>query len=496
MKNCRFLIFCFLIPFVSFAQNTKFERVELPETDTKLYGCVTFEEKGMLLKSYNPEKNTSRKIDVFTYIKFDTTFNQVASADVSIPAKKSSYLDYTSKEKHYELAYQISGNYSVSIISIDNLKTQYIQGKFPKNTTITTMRAFGDYIYFLGFTKDLPLLICQNIATNEITFGKIIPLNKRKFSIISFEINTDNGEAYLFTKDEFKSDRIVKFYTYQNGVKTLETQIKSTDQDKYIVSANASRLNDGSFIISGTYGNTARNSETSVGIFISRKTADGSTLFTKFINYLDINNFTSYLSERKQDRIEKKQERRQAQNKELELNYLMAPHKIIEDNGVYVLVGEAYYPTYRQECIYVAGPNGQTQQCYQVFDGFQYTHFFILGFNELGEPVWSNSAPLQIDDKPFYVKKYLSINQKTPNFQVVYSSWDKIFIYNYNQGENTETSEIPYVSEDEKLINSTCRNRYWYGNTFLTYGSQKIKNKEEHAKREIFFLEKINIPEL
>ena len=88
------------------------------------------------------------------------------------------------------------------------------------------MRAFGDYIYFLGFTKDLPLLICQNIATNEITFGKIIPLNKRKFSIISFEINTDNGEAYLFTKDEFKSDRIVKFYTYQNGVKTLETHSK------------------------------------------------------------------------------------------------------------------------------------------------------------------------------------------------------------------------------------------------------------------------------
>lgn len=68
------------------------------------------------------------------------------------------------------------------------------------------MRAVGDYAYILGVTKDLPMLLCQNIQTGETSFGKIIPLNKRNFEIISFEINEDTQEVYLFTKDIAKNE--------------------------------------------------------------------------------------------------------------------------------------------------------------------------------------------------------------------------------------------------------------------------------------------------
>ena len=132
--------------------------------------------------------------------------------------------------------------------------------------------------------------------------------------------------------------------------------------------------------------------------------------------------------------------------------------------------------------------------CYQVFDGYQYTHFFLLGFNANGELLWSNSAPMYINDKPYTPLRYLSINKESQNLKLVYSSWDKLYLHTYQNGEETQAENFPYINADEKLLLSTCRNRYWYGNTFLSFGNQKIKNKEEHNKRDIFFIEKLNIP--
>ena len=483
--------FCFMS---LFSQNVIVNRIEGSEDTLGFYGCIPFSEQGMLLKAYYAEKNVNRKIDVFTYEKYDTAFHKLSSVDVVLPAKKSAYLDYTSSTCQYNFAYQTSGTYSISIVSVTEMKTWTIQGKLPKNTTIHSMRAVGDYVYLLGYTKDLPILVCHNITTNVVTFGKIIPLTKRNFSIVSFEVNEETDEVYLFTKDELKNDRLMKMYVYKKGEKAFETILKVSEQDKYIVSAFASRLHDNSFLISGTYGNTARKSEVSVGIFVMKMTIEGNIDFVRYINYLDIQNFTSYLSQRRQEKIEKKQERKQSQNKELEFNYLMVPHNIIEQNGNFVLIGEAYYPTFRQECQYMLGPNGQTMYCYQVFDGYQYTHFFLLSFNDQGEPLWSNAAPMEIENKPFYVKRFLSIN---PNpdavLQLGYSTWKDIYLYKYKDGVNVGEEIIPFVSDKETLIGSSTQTRHWYGDVFLSYGIQKIKNKEKE-KREIFFIEKLKIP--
>lgn len=495
MNKLTSILFCLILcSSVGYAQDLHRERKEFQENTITYYGCIPFGTDGMLLKTLDETTQTSGKIDIYTYVKYDTAFQIVNTTNVTLPARKANYIDYTNSENHYSLAFQTSGAYTLTIINAQTLATKTIQGKLPKNTMIQSIRAVGDYVYFQGFTKELPILIAQNIQTEELIFGKIIPLSKRNFSIISFEINEESGEAYLFTKDALKNDRLIKFYIYKDGQKTFETIVKSNEPDKYIVSAFASRLHDNSYLLSGTYGNTSRNTATSVGIYISKIATNGTIEFTKYINYLDINNFTSYLSEKRQEKIEKKQERLNNRSKELEINYLMIPHKIIEENNTYALVGEAFYPTFRQECQHISAPGGPTMHCYQVFDGYQYTHFFLLGFNANGELLWSNSAPMYINDKPYTPLRYLSINKESQNLKLVYSSWDKLYLHTYQSGEETQAENFPYINADEKLLLSTCRNRYWYGNTFLSFGNQKIKNKEEHNKRDIFFIEKLNIP--
>ena len=478
-----------------FAQPIQTKRIEFPEKEINKYGCITFEQDGLLIKTENDNKQESKKVKVITYEKYDTTLQKVASIDVSLPAKHMAYEVFTNETMQYDMMYKKSGEYTISALSVKDMHTKTIQGKMPKNTSVSYLRAVGDYVYILGVTKDLPMLLCQNIQTGETSFGKIIPLNKRNFEIISFEINEDTQEVYLFTKDIAKNEKIVKFYVYKDGKKTNEMLLKSTDEDKYIVSAFASHLKDGSYLISGTYGNNSnKRSVTSTGIFIMNKGINGETKFLKYINYLDIKNFTSYLSERKQEKIEKKAEKKAAQNKEYEINYLMTPHNIIEQNGEYVLVGEAFYPTYEQRCEYYTGANGtQTMRCYQVFDGYQYTHYFMLGFDNQGQTLWSNSAPLGIIEKPFQVVHYLSINQNNPFVQIIYSTWNSIILHNYKAGEEVSNNTILFTEENEKLLNSISRTSSWYKDTFISYGRQKIKDKEEHEKREIFFIEKIQI---
>lgn len=489
---CFFLIF--LLPLLGYAQNAKTERMEISDELTNFYECIPFAEHGFLLKTYNAESQTNRKTRTYTYVKYDTSFSVVSSTDISLFAKKAAYLGYTSKEKQYCCAYQNSGLYTISIIDIRNMNTQTIQGKLPKHVILNNMRAIGDYVYLQGYVKDLPILYAQNIKTQETTFCKIIPLNKRHFSIMSFEVNETNNEVYLFTKDVFKNDQIVKFYSYKDGVKTLETQLRPKEQDKFIVSAFASRISDGSLIVSGTYGNSSKSIRTSVGIYISKLSQNGDMEYTKYVNYLDITNFTSYLSERKQGKIEKKQDRLNNRSKELEINYFMVPHKIIESNNEYTLIGEAYYPTYRQECHYITTAQGQTQYCYPVFDGYQYTHFFILNFNGQGELLWSNSSPMDIDDKPYSPIRFLSVNKQNHNLQLVYSSWNKLHSFSYENGDLVNTNEFSYIKDEEKLLYSTTKNKSWYDNTFISYGTQRIKNKDDHTKRDIYFIEKIKIP--
>ena len=92
VKRQVLFIIGFFCSLFSFSQNVIVNRVEGIEDTMSFYGCIPFAEQGMLLKAYYPEKNTSRKIDVFTYEKFDTALQKKNSLDVRTMEDKPDYL--------------------------------------------------------------------------------------------------------------------------------------------------------------------------------------------------------------------------------------------------------------------------------------------------------------------------------------------------------------------------------------------------------------------
>ena len=115
----------------------------------------------------------------------------------------------------------------------------------------------------------------------------------------------------------------------------------------------------------------------------------------------------------------------------------------------------------------------------------------MLGFDSEGQTLWSNSAPMNIAYKPFNIVQFLSINQNNPYVRIIYSSWNNIVLHNYNAGKEVSNTTLSFTDENEKLINSSSLTKSWYENTFISFGAQKIKDKEEREKRKIFFIEKI-----
>ena len=96
---------------------------------------------------------------------------------------------------------------------------------------------------------------------------------------------------------------------------------------------------------------------------------------------MSLNKFLEYLPARKQAKVERKQKRKEKKGKEMNINYLIASHDIIKKGDKYIMLGEAYYPTYRTETRTDANGNVTYRT---VFDGYQYTHAVVAGFDKDG----------------------------------------------------------------------------------------------------------------
>lgn len=223
--------------------------------------------------------------------------------------------------------------------------------------------------------------------------------------------------------------------------------------------------------------------------------------FIQYYNWLELDNFLSYLSLRKQERIEKKNERKKANGKQLIYNYLIADHdvQLVEDG--YIFLGEAYYPTYRTE-FYTSYQNGvPVTQTRTVFDGYQYTHAVVAKFGFDGELIWDETFEMFPAEKPYRVKRFISTPDNLEDaLYMVFSSRGRIITKAINFDgiviENKASEEILTDNQNDNIKYTTSNLDYWYGDYFLAFGFQKIVNRAEakrkDRKRKVYYMTKIS----
>ncbi len=460
-----------------------------------------FDENGFILTSKCETKENSKRKRKFELYSKDLELVKVDS----VALNKRFKIEETFKGENFlhTLYKDTKGKFSIISISSKNFEITKVDGNLPKKMYISDMAVLGDYAYFNTRTNRSPYLFSLDWKT-----GKQDPIPiyiksvKSKFvHLVGFQLLKESNEIMLFVNARVARR---KYDTYiilldDQGNKTGEYNL-TAEIDENIIDVSSHNAGGGDYIFTGTY--STYNGLYSEGIFFC-KANQGKVEYIEFYTYTSLDEFMSYLPERRQKKIEKRQKRKEKKGENLKLNYAIAMHDIVIREDGYYLLGEAYFKTYRTETqtatSTVNGVTTTSTTTKSVFDGYQYTHAILAKFSKDGELQWDRTFEMWPQYKPFHVKRFISVNEEADNsIKMVFVNFNKIVskIVDNNGGvvKSKESNDIETGHEDDKTKRSYANIEYWYDNYFIVYGSQKIKNREDEnveKKRKVFFVSKL-----
>ncbi|TAE61048.1 MAG: hypothetical protein EAZ89_00935 [Bacteroidetes bacterium] len=498
-------IACLLLCIGAEAQVSYEKRLEIELQDGYQNEKIhTFEGYGLLLSA----EATDPASDWLTwkYDLYNTDLEKVKSATVKVSAYFRMEQQVTS-EHHIHTLFHRKNHFVISSIDVNTMEEHKVSGKLPHGKELYNMSVAGDKAYFeMQFISKRYLLIV-NWITGELKEIPIkIPKVNSGFNIKGFHVLEETGEAFVFAGIE-SSTPTYDTYVLRISAEGEIAEIYSLSQmlGKQLNKSSVSYLGEGHYAFAGTY--YTQSKVTSEGLFFA--TVKNGQIEHKVTRaFGEIKDFTEYMPSSKKEKIEKKMEKRESKGEEYEISYSAVPHDMVSLSDGYLLLMEAFYPTFRQEQYMststINGVSATRPTTRNVFDGFQYTHAVLMKFDLNGQFAWEHTFRMWPFYKPSYVRRFISMRgfmteQGEKSIRMVFSSYDKIISYTVDDqgqsvGKRLESSIETGFPGDYKMTLPYSSLNYWYDNYFIAYGSQRIKNKgdeEVSKKRSVFFITKI-----
>ncbi len=232
------------------------------------------------------------------------------------------------------------------------------------------------------------------------------------------------------------------------------------------------------------------------GMFFLQITEDGQQSL-KFYDFLSFENIYGSLAGRKMDYSRNNVSAQDSPSKKnLSALFHFYNPQVFLKNDQYVFSVELYKPYYRTETRmdydYYGRPMPYT---YSVFEGYNFYDVIIAALNSEGNLVWNN-------DFPIHNLKTFTLSPNTAIFED-----DNLITMAYvNEGKiHTQTIEGPVdIGREESAIETNFSKdriaedvnnfiKPWYGDYFLIYGYQKLKNRalEDQSTRTVFYANKV-----
>jgi hypothetical protein len=257
-------------------------------------------------------------------------------------------------------------------------------------------------------------------------------------------------------------------------------------------------------VVAGVYG---RNTEYSRGIFIATISPYGEYTI-RYYNFADLQNFFHYLRANQERRIKNRIERRRVKGKNTKFNYRLLVQELIPYKDQFVMLGEAFYPRY----IYQSRPGGSFNnnfgQSYAggsgyrtdyIFDGYQYTHAVVIGFDASGKVRWDNSFEIN-DVKSFQLEQFVKIAPGDDHIDLIYlfENLIRTKVIKDNQViEGIASNELKLFSDMGVSTKGDAKRNhldYWYNKHLIASGVQTIRKSKERREepfKKVFFINKI-----
>ncbi len=348
--------------------------------------------------------------------------------------------------------------------------------------------------------------------------GKILTIRLSQGIVRSFFLGQGNQISIKWMQPDSSSATVSTVVSRQVSKKIIEQYmvcydtagsirreipIGTRDGNRDLTYIQITASNTGASLLLGSYGQDLVNSnqknkisDESTGFFTSH-IINGAQKSINFYNFLEFTNANSLVGERDIINLKKKALKKNKPLAEYSLDFSLLLHPVILWNDQLVLAAEVFSPQYHTESFtdfdYYGRPYTNS---FSVFDGYRFFNTIIAGFDMDGKLLWDNT---------FEIRNLVSLDLSTKvvifptgnDLVMCYVSDGKIgtkIIHENTVIEKPDFAPIDLLYPDDKMLSeSKGRIVPWYGNYFITYGYQEIKNVaiETNNKRLVYYFSKI-----
>lgn len=438
-------------------------------------------ERGLIVYSFAKKTDHGKRFFKTEYLS--TELKPIYTDSMLIDDDLHFYSSTFDNDVNYAVLRARNGAFSVIAFNTKTHKTKVTDSEYTRKASMRDLIIHNGKMVFSSSEKRLERIGILDLASGDCRFAdlhipgvrdrKVLILQNTILDKIIYAVVKGDRELYLARVD---------FNGKQLGVTSLTTEI-----DQTLLSASLSKAND-KYFITGTYTKSKKGG--SQGIYFAQL-ENWQFKKQRFVNFLDLKNFTDYMSDKRKARIERKKEKAEKAGKEYSLNYNMASHGIMTDGKDYFYLGEAFYPTY---ITYRVGSTMMTQ-----FNGYAYTHAVLAKFDADCNLLWDNCFEMRPRQQPMYVKRFISAGIKNNDVDLIYADDKKLVskLFNNKSGEVTQERKSDMIetdNEDEDVKKMKYSGTlHWYDKNFIVYGEQVVKNNQTKERRRVFSITKYTI---
>jgi hypothetical protein len=479
-----------LISFTCFGQIDQQARFEilLSETDiNENYSTASLAEQGVLVY----RRLLGKKDDQLELIKVDTTLTENWRGYITLQRN----LRITHIKVKDEIVFILlksvdytSGDFQVLAIKVDDgyYKVYTIKNLIPFNPTDFIVTNYG--MMLGGYFNYRPLVLHFGFQTER---SKILPGLFNEQGELTQIKPYDNGFVdVIISAKNYEGKKCLWIRNYDAEADLVKTTVLEPEANKNLIFGRSIKMPNDEQVVAGVYG---KNIEYSRGIFVADINPYGEYNIN-YYNFSDLQNFFSYMKVRREKRVKERIERRKIKGKKTRFNYRLLVQEVVPYGNQFIMLGEAFYPKY----YYVnSQSNGYGIRGDRIFDGYQYTHAVVIGFDAQGKLKWDNSFEIN-DVKTFELQQYVKIAPSENQISLVYFHDNlirsKIIKDNKVLEGKTADPLKPKFETDiiKKNDTQTSKLDYWYSRHFFASGIQKVRNQQaEGLYRKVFFINKI-----
>lgn len=481
------------------AQINQSKRVELElGQNENYYYLVSAQEEGLL--AFRETSDRSKGGDfIWEFFRFDSSLNQQWHHNFSIDITQD-FIGYDYAPSHFYLLFRRGPykNPDFTVIKMDlaNGDTSMFSIKEIIPIELSDFNVVGDAALLSGMVNNRSAVIHYDMLDKKI---KVLPgLYKSNSEILEVKVNDENKSFNLVNSERTINRRnTVSLKTFNEWGEMLRSEIIVPPNEISLISGTSTRFTEENQFIAGTY--SIDNSNYSRGIYIAKLDEEGQRSINQY-NFGDLENFFSYMKAGRQKRVKERIARRKSRGKKVKFNYRLLVHDIIERDGNYILLAEAYYPKYDNDRRIFSGDFSLGNQFNGMnFSGYKYTHAIVVGFDSNGKLLWDNS--FEINDLVSYrLEKFVNVGIDEDKIVLlyVYENVVRSKIIRGNEVlEGKAFNDIKLKFEDDIVKNNDFQVgglEKWYDEYFYVYGVQSINNprgSSQSPSREVFFINKI-----